>query len=284
MAASTQPIRAGVIGSPVEHSRSPMIHRAAAEATGVLLEYDAIDVKPGDLAAAIAMVRETNMRGLSVTMPHKEAVIGELDELTEVATLLGAVNHVTNNGGHLVGNNTDGDGFLLGLAHAHGIDVSGMHVAVFGAGGAARAIINACSRGGARKISVIARNVERARFAATVGGRVAAAASSSALQTADLVVNATPVGMAGTPGMGQVPFEVHALADHAVVVDIVYDPVDTPLLRAAAARSLRAVDGLGMLAGQAAAQFSAWTGVEAPLDVMIVAAAGGGVAENSSIS
>ncbi len=277
-------IHAGVIGAPVEHSRSPAIHLAAARATGVDLDYRAIHVQPDELTAMITSMRDTGMRGLSVTMPHKQAVIGELDELTSSARVLNAVNHITNTGGHLIGNNTDGEGFLLGLSHAHGIDVAGMQVAIFGAGGAARAIIQACAAAGARQIFVIARDLDRAEAAAEVGGEVAAPASTLALRDADLVVNATPVGMAGTPGEGQVPFDVHALRDDSVVVDIVYDPVETPLLQASRARQLRGVDGLAMLAGQAAAQFSAWTGVPAPLDVMIAAATGDASDGNTSIS
>ena len=261
-----------MIGSPVEHSRSPAIHRAAALATGVALEYEALLVEPEELVSTIAMVRETGMRGLSVTMPHKEAVIAEMDELTPSATALGAVNHVTNTDGHLVGNNTDGDGFLLGLSHAHGIDIVDMDVAVFGAGGAARAIIRACARAGARRVSVIARRDERAARAAEVGGPRAVPADVNTLRHVDLVVNATPVGMAGTPSAGNVPFDVRVLRDDVVVVDIVYDPVETALLLAARERGLRGIDGLSMLAGQAAAQFTAWTGVHAPLDVMIAAA------------
>lgn len=247
------------------------------------LEYDALLVEPDDLSSVISMVRETEMRGLSVTMPHKEAVIAELDELTSSALALGAVNHITNTDGHLVGNNTDGDGFLLGLVHAHHIDVAGMDVAIFGAGGAARSIIRACAEAGARTVAVLARHHERAVTAAEVGGDVAAPGDIGVLRRAGLVVNATPVGMAGTPGAGQIPFAVDDLGDEAVVVDIVYDPVETPLLRAARERGLRGVDGLAMLAGQAAAQFTAWTGVEAPLDVMIAAAADS-PDENHSIS
>ncbi len=232
----------------------------------------------------IDMMRETGMRGLSVTMPHKEAVIPEVDELTSSARVLGAVNHITNTHGQLVGNNTDGDGFLLGLSHAHGIDVADMHVGVYGAGGAARSIIQACARAGARSISVVARHHDRAVTAAKVGGGIASPDDVSALRQADLVVNATPVGMAGTSGAGLVPFDVDVLRDDVVVVDIVYDPVATPLLRASQARDLRAVDGLSMLAGQAAAQFTAWTGVAAPLEVMIAAAAGEPRDRNSSIS
>lgn len=265
-------MRAGVIGYPVMHSRSPAIHLAAAAAVGLDLDYRAISVVPGELVDTIAMVRETAMRGLSVTMPHKEAALAEVDELTPAAIELGAVNHITNTDGYLVGNNTDGDGFLLGLQHAHGLDVRGSQVGVFGSGGAARAIIRACGLAGARQVSVIARDPDRAARAAETGHGVGVVAGVDVLEDVDFAVNATPVGMAGTAGEALVPFDVGLLHKHAVVVDIVYQPVDTALLVAARSRGLRAVDGLAMLAGQAAEQFFAWTGLVAPLDVMIDAA------------
>lgn len=265
-------LTAGVIGYPVMHSRSPAIHLAAAAAVGVDLDYRAIAVEPHALPDMIAMMREKHMRGLSVTMPHKQHVIAELDELTHSASDLGAVNHITNTDGHLVGNNTDGDGFLLGLSHAHNLSVGGHHVGVFGAGGAARAIIRACGVAGADCVSVLARNPERAARAAEAAGGVGFVASADVLQTVDFIVNATPVGMSGTPGESFVPFDVGQLRDDAVVIDIVYQPVETRLLVEARTRGLRAVDGLAMLAGQAAEQFQAWTGIEAPLDVMIAAA------------
>lgn len=263
---------AGVIGYPVLHSRSPAIHMAAAEESGVKLEYRAISVAPEDLAEAIATMRRTGMRGLSVTMPHKQSVMEFLDELTPAAIELGAVNHIINTDGHLVGNNTDGEGFLLGLSTAHGIEVKDQHVGVIGAGGAARAIIRACSMAGAGAVSVIARNPARAANAAEVGGGVAQPATFDVLGQLDIVVNATPVGMSGTSGARDQPLDVFALDDAAIVADIVYEPLETPLLRAARKRGLTTVDGLSMLAGQAAAQFEWWTGRPAPLHVMVAAA------------
>ena len=265
-------MRAGVIGYPVLHSRSPAIHEAAARAIGLHLDYRAISVAPADLAEAITTMRRTGMRGMSVTMPHKHNVMEFLDELTPAAVELGAVNHITNTNGHLVGNNTDGEGFLLGLSAAHGIDVAEQHIGVVGAGGAARAIVRACALAGASQVSVIARNPQRAADALDVGQEVAAVATFDVLEQLDIVVNATPVGMSGTTAANDTPFDVSLLDEGAVVVDIVYEPLETPLLRAARERGLTAVDGLSMLAGQAAAQFEWWTGQPAPLDVMIAAA------------
>jgi len=262
-----------VIGYPVAHSRSPAIHNAAARALGIDLEYTAIAVLSDELEAAIAEMRIAGFRGLSVTMPHKEAVIAHLDELTAAATELGAVNHITNTDGHLVGNNTDGEGFLLGLAHEHGLDVANRSIGVVGSGGAARAIIRASALAGASKIAVIARNPGRAAVAASVGAGKATPAGHDTLPDLEIVVNATPLGMRGTAGEALQPFDVHALNSAAVVVDIVYDPVETKLLREARSRGLVGINGLSMLAGQAAAQFEAWTGTAPPLAVMVDAAA-----------
>lgn len=263
---------AGVIGWPVEHSRSPAIHRAAATSTGVDLEYTRFPVAPGDAERAVAAMRPLGIRGLSVTMPHKEAVIPACDELTEAATRLHAVNHLTNTDGHIVGNNTDGDGFVLGFEYVTGQTVMGKRVAVYGSGGAARAIIDGCARNGATEVQVIARSPERAEAAARVAPGVALVAGPQAIEAADVIVNATPVGMAHTPNAGGVAQPVDGLGDNAVVVDIVYSPLETPMLKLARERGLMTVDGLSMLAGQAAAQFYAWTGVEPPLDVLIEAA------------
>ena len=196
------------------------------------------------------------------------------DELSPSAQRLGAVNHLTNTDGTIVGNNTDGDGFVLGFEHTTGETLQGKTVAVYGSGGAARAIIDGCARAGASRIQVVARSAERAEIAASVSPEVAAVATVAALADAELVVNATPIGMAETPGEGRLAFPVAEFRDDAAVVDIVYSPLDTPLLVAARERKLLAVDGLAMLAGQASAQFTAWTGESPPLEVLIHAARG----------
>ena len=266
-------MRAGVIGWPVKHSLSPAIHTAAARATGVNLEYIAIEVQPGDVMAALDDMRATGIRGYSVTMPHKEAVISGLDELTPAATALGAVNHITNTDGHLVGNNTDGDGFILGLENACDRTMSGNTIGILGSGGAARAIIDASYRHGAAEVIVVGRTPERTTAAVALAHDRGRIAESQALSECDIVVNATPLGMAGTKGEGVVALDVSLLRSETVVVDIVYNPRATPLLIAASERGLPTVAGVAMLVGQAAEQFSAWTGVEAPLEAMFAVVA-----------
>ena len=262
---------AGVIGWPVEHSRSPQIHQAAARATDVELDYTRFPVRPGDGARAARAMVPLGLRGLSVTMPHKEEVMAACDELSDSAKRLQAVNHLTNDDGVIVGNNTDGDGFVSGFEFVTGSAMSGRTVAVMGSGGAARAIIDGCSTAGAASIAVIARSDERAAIAAALSP-VAAPAGHDALGEVDIVVNATPVGMAHTDAEGKVALDVEVLRPAAVVVDIVYSPLETPLLVEARSRGLKTVDGLAMLAGQAAVQFSRWTGIAPPLDVLIEAA------------
>ena len=262
---------AGVIGWPVEHSLSPKIHSAAAKAVGVDLSYTAVPVRPGETGAALTEMRLKHIRGYSVTMPHKEAVLSDLDELTEQAVALGAVNHITNHDGLLVGNNTDGDGFIVGYEHSTNEVVKDKSVGVFGAGGAARAIIAACSSHDAGEVVVVARSAERARSAVKLGGDKARSGSVEDLDTCDIVVNATPVGMDGTASAALLPFAVASLKPGSTVVDIVYQPLETPLLIAARERGLGAVNGLAMLVGQAAEQFTTWTGVAAPMEAMFAA-------------
>lgn len=260
-----------MIGFPVEHSLSPRIHLAAARATGVDLSYEAIPVQPEQLADAIATMRSEVIRGYSVTMPHKEAVIPFLDELTPAATALGAVNHITNTDGWLVGNNTDGDGFVLGLAYSADVSVFEKTCGVIGSGGAARAIIDACARHGAKDVVVVARSEQRALTAAQLAGTSGRVGGHDDLAGCDIVVNATPIGMANTAGEGQLPFDVDLLSRDAVVVDIVYTPLDTPLLVSARNRGMASVNGVSMLVGQAGEQFSTWTGIAAPLAEMFEA-------------
>lgn len=261
-------MKAGVIGFPVEHSLSPRIHLAAAKAVGINLAYEAIPVMANEVGAAISAMRDEPIRGYSVTMPHKETVIEFLDELTPSATALGAVNHITNTNGWLTGNNTDGNGFVLGLEHSAKTSVRGKTCGVIGSGGAARAIIEACARHGAKEVVVVARSAERAQTAALLAGDSGRTGDGDALGRCDVVVNATPIGMAHTESAGQLPCDVEALSPTAVVIDIVYNPLETPLLTAVAGRGMVGVNGLSMLVGQAAEQFSAWTGVPAPLREM----------------
>jgi shikimate dehydrogenase len=270
----------GVIGSPIRQSLSPLLHNAAFAALSLNWVSLAFDVPPGQAAAALGGMRALGLAGLSVTMPHKAEVATLVDSRTDVAARLEAVNCVINEDGSLRGANTDGDGFLASLERAAGFIPAGKRCLVIGAGGAARAVTDALAVAGASDVAVVNRTPERAEAVAALAGtagRAVAAADTGQVAQADLVVNATPIGMAGVPGgssEGSASWLVAPELMHPgqVVVDLVYAPRPTPWLTAAAEAGATAVDGLGMLVHQAAAQLELWTGLPAPVDVMWQAA------------
>jgi shikimate dehydrogenase len=257
----------GVIGDPVTHSLSPAIHNAAFAACGLDWVYVAFPVPRGQGAEAVAAVAYLGLAGLNVTMPHKAAAAAACDALTADAAALGSVNTVINTPGGLLGDSTDGPGFLAALGE-EGVEVAGRTVLVLGAGGAARAVVQALGRAGS-EVVVAARRPEAADAAALLapGARaVALPVAGEEVSAATLVVNATPLGMAGEAP----PLDPGLLGPSQAVIDLVY--IDTPLLAAARARGARATGGLGMLVHQAALSFTAWTGLEAPLPAMKAAA------------
>lgn len=259
---------AAIIGSPVKHSLSPALHNAGFVATGVDWVYTAFEVAPGLAGAALDAMRVLGIAGLSVTMPHKEAVAELVDDLDPSAAALRSVNTVVPSfDGRLKGYSTDGAGFIASLAE-HGVDVAGRSVCVLGAGGAARAIVDAVMRAGASAITVVNRSAARADAAAAVGGSIARVGDAEAAAECDIVVNATSVGM----GNGDLPIDPALLRDSHVVADIVYHPRQTALLTAASQRGARAVDGLGMLVHQAVLQQQLWTGVAPDPAVLRLAA------------
>jgi shikimate dehydrogenase len=260
----------GVIGDPVSHSLSPAIHNAAFQALRFDWIYVAFPVPRGRGGLAVAAARDLGLAGFNVTMPHKADVAAACDELTPDAAALCSVNTVVSQpDGLMLGDSTDGPGFLAALAE-EGIAVEGRRALVLGAGGAGRAVILALGRAGA-EVVVAARRLEAASAAARLvaaGRAVALADASKEAISADLVVNATPLGMAGEPS----PVDPASLGPAQAVVDLVYHPAETPLLAAAGARGCRTANGLGMLVHQAARSFTLWTGADAPLEAMRAAA------------
>ena len=255
---------AAVIGDPVRHSLSPAIHNAAFAATGLDWVYVALPVRPGEVERALDGMRALGLGGMNVTMPHKEAVHDAVDVLDESAAALRTVNTVVPlPDGRLAGYTTDGGGFVDSL-RAAGVEVAGMRVVVLGAGGAARAVIDALARVGAADIAVVNRSPERAAAASALAGSTGRIGSLDDVASAALLVNATSVGM----GTDEVPLDPSVLHGDLVVADLVYHPLETALLRAARARRATAVDGLGMLVHQAARSFRLWTGVDPPTGVM----------------
>ncbi len=277
---SAATVLAGVIGDPVEHSLSPVLHNAAMVELGLDWAYVAFPVPAGHGARAVAAMLDLGLAGLSVTMPHKAAAATACSRLTVVAERLGVVNTVTNLSGQLVGDSTDGAGFVESLAD-QGWVPEGKKCLVLGAGGAARAVVLALAEAGASRVIVAARQVEQAAAAAAFAGGRGAPGQVRDAEQADLVVNATPVGMVGT---GRLSTSAEAapplplglspdrLGPGQMVADLIYAPATTPLLAAARARGADTCNGLGMLIHQAARQLRIWTGREAPVEVMSAAA------------
>jgi shikimate dehydrogenase len=259
----------GVIGDPVAHSLSPRLHNAAFDALGLDWVSVAFPVRAGMTAGALSAMRALEIVGLSVTMPHKEPAFAAVDDSTEVARRLEAVNCLTWRDGTLVGDSTDGEGFLAALRRAAGFDPRGRRCLVIGAGGAARAVILALADAGATDVAVVNRTAARAARAAALAGSAGRVGSGEDVAHAELVVQATPIGMAGgNAGSDALPFELSSLHSGQVVVDLVYNPLETALLAGARAAGAEAVTGLGMLVHQAALALERWTGLGVPVEAM----------------
>ena len=263
---------AGVIGHPVRHSRSPALVNAAFAAAGLDWAFAAFDVAPGQGAAAVVAARTLGLGGLSVTMPHKADVIGPLDACTADAEALRSVNCIAWDGDRLVGHSTDGPGLVASLRIDHALDPAGRRCAVLGAGGAARSVVRALAGAGATEVVVVNRTASSAVEAAALAGAVGRTGSMADLAGAELIVNATSVGMGAADTEGPRPLEPALLRSGQIVVDLVYQPLETPLLAAARSAGCRAIDGLGMLVHQAALAVELWTGVAPDIGAMAAAA------------
>lgn len=255
-------IKACVIGWPISHSRSPLIHGYWLKQLGIDGSYTRQPVEPSALAAFIEGLGATGYAGCNVTIPHKEAVFGLVTRADEQTERLGAVNTVFVRDGRVLGTNTDGEGFISSLRQdAPGLTLANSRAVVLGAGGASLAVVNAILEQGVREVAVANRTRDkidllRARF----GRRVVALDWSTAadqLGECSLLVNTTSLGMKGQPGL---EIDLSRLPPAAAVADIVYTPLRTPLLEEAARRGHVVVEGLGMLLHQAVRGFSLWFG------------------------
>jgi shikimate dehydrogenase len=255
----------GILGRPVAHSLSPVMHNAAFRHLGVNAVYVAFPVT--DLARSVAGLRGLGIGGVSVTIPFKEEIIPLLDELDPQAAKIGAVNTVVHRDGRLTGYNTDWLGAVTALTAK--ISLKGRHVLILGAGGASRAIAFGVFHEGGR---VTLTDIDAARAAALALDLGAEAIAPEVLDRcpATILVNATPVGM--TPDVDGIPINPDLLGRFEVVMDIVYKPLQTRLLKEAENRGVATIDGLQMLIHQGAAQFELWTGQKAPTEVMAQAA------------
>ena len=264
---------AAVVANPIKHSISPFIHNSAFEATETNGVYLAWEVEATDLAETVANIRRYEMFGINLSMPYKEQVISYLDQLSEEARLIGAVNTVVNREGTLIGYNTDGKGFFKSLPS---FKISGKRMVLLGAGGAAKAILAQAILDGVSQVSVSVRStsIEKTRpylekLQNETGFKVdlLALEDVSELQAriidSDLLVNATSVGMDGVSL--PIPSSV-VLPEKLLVADVIYQPFETPFLNWARNQGNYAVNGLGMLLYQAAEAFQLWTGKEMPTD------------------
>jgi len=254
----------GVVGFPVAHSLSPTMHNAAFSATGLNAVYLAFETS--DLEGCVKGMRALGIKGLSVTIPYKSDVIGLLDEVDALAKKVGAVNTIVNDDGRLVGYNTDGSGALKALEDR--VDLSGKSCLIIGAGGAARAIGFVLRERGVR-VTIANRSTRRGEKLANSLGCFFVPLKDIKSVEADLLIHATPVGM--HPNVEQCIIAQDAIHERMAVMDIVYNPIETKLLRLARSQNCLAINGLGMFVHQAAEQFRLWTGLEAPLSHMTVA-------------
>ena len=264
---------AAVVANPIKHSISPFIHNSAFEATHTNGVYLAWEVEATDLAETVANIRRYQMYGINLSMPYKEQVIPYLDQLSEEARLIGAVNTVVNREGTLIGYNTDGKGFFKSLPS---FKISRKRLVLLGAGGAAKAILAQAILDGVSQISVFVRSssMEKTRpylekIQNATGFRVDLFALEDiqelqdSITQADLLVNATSVGMDGSSQ--PIPTSI-VLPEKLMVADVIYQPFETPFLKWARNQGNQSINGLGMLLYQAAEAFELWTGKEMPTD------------------
>jgi shikimate dehydrogenase len=268
----------GVLGYPVRHSLSPDMHNAAFDALNMDWCYVPFEVAPERLEQAMTGLAALGVVGVNLTIPHKRGVVPLLDEVRGDARVTGSVNTVHFEGGRAIGYSTDGDGFLGALADL-GVNPAGIRAVVLGAGGSAAAIVVALARAGAAAITIANRTAERAqRLAELVASQPALGTEiavtpwcpeslGSTLEEANLLVNTTSVGMKGSEQQ-TLPVPAEAWRPDLAVYDIVYTPLETPLLRSARERGGRALGGARMLVLQGAISFEIWAGVKAPVETM----------------
>ncbi|MHB8841599.1 MAG: shikimate dehydrogenase [Candidatus Aquicultor sp.] len=265
----------GIIGYPLTYTFSPLMHNKAFEALNLNYRYLPFVVEPKALENAIDGIRSLNIQGINVTMPHKEAVINFLDELSAEAKTIGAVNTIKNDNGRLIGYNTDAQGFIKSLEE-ESFNPAGKTAIILGTGGAAKAAAVALARAGIKSIVILGRSQNRAGAIASnlisnfqeISVKTLTFEDNLAdiFQIGELIVNATPVGMKESGDLLPVPLEL-INASH-FVYDLIYTPLETALINGARHKGARAANGLGMLLYQAASAFEIWTGTSAPVEVM----------------
>ena len=274
----------GLIGYPIKHSISPDFQQAALDYHQLDVRYEAWETAPGELEATIAKLRESQNLGANVTVPYKEAVLPLLDEVDDLASLIGAVNTVVKRDNRLLGFNTDAYGFIQGLRQEGHFEPEGKRVVILGAGGAARAVCFALVREKASSLTIINRTQMRAKglanslnsYIAELGLRTGvttlpwqALSSGETFAHCQLIVNCTTLGMKYSPQEGKSPLSIEVIPKGILVYDLVYNPHPTPLLRLAQKAGANILGGLAMLVYQGAASFDLWTDKKAPVAIML---------------
>ncbi|MYD48793.1 MAG: shikimate dehydrogenase [Chloroflexi bacterium] len=271
----------GIIGYPIGHSISPRFQQAALDGLSINADYRAYEVHPDGVGDFVASLRGPGVLGINVTVPHKEAVMPFLDEIDDWAAEAGAVNTIVNRGGRLAGYNTDGYGFLRALRESGGLEPAGKRGLILGAGGSARGVVQALLRAGIAELVIANRTVARAQSLAELATERNVVAEAIPLEggplgdaaaAADLIVNCTSLGMRHGPDESATPLGARQIPAAALVYDLVYNPMQTPLLRAAEQAGASTLGGISMLVYQGAASFEIWLERPAPVAVMMDAA------------
>lgn len=271
----------GIIGHPIGHSISPVFQQAGLDSLGLQEEYRAYDVDREGVAEFVGSLRADGVRGINVTVPHKEAVMEFLDEIDEWAAEAGAVNTIVNRQGHLSGYNTDGYGFLRALRESAGFEPAGKRALILGAGGSARGVAQALIRADIGSMAIANRTVSRAESLAEMAAARNIPAEALSLEdsglgdaaaSCDLIVNCTSLGMRHGPDEDASPLTADQIPATALVYDLVYNPMATPLLQVAERAGAGILGGITMLVYQGAASFEIWLERPAPVEVMMDAA------------
>ncbi|WP_018923684.1 shikimate dehydrogenase [Salsuginibacillus kocurii] len=255
-----------LLGSPVEHSMSPLMHNRAFNRLNLPHRYHAFDVEPDKLGEAVESLKVLGVAGWNVTVPHKVSIMEHLDEIDEEAEKIGAVNTVVNENGRLFGSNTDGQGYLDSLLDETGPALKEMRVLIIGAGGAARAVTTVLSRFGVKEIVVTNRTYEKAEAIShictsntEVKPMKREETEAEAASRFDLLINTTSIGM--SPRIDDMPFPIENIREGAMVSDLIYNPLKTKWLRECEKRGVAIHNGLGMFVGQGARSFERWVNV-----------------------
>lgn len=262
----------GVIGYPISHSMSPLMHNTEFQAFGMESYYTAFSVHPDELKNAIDGIRALNIKGINVTIPHKVAVIDWLDEVDEEARLIGAVNTIINKNGRLIGSNTDGQGYLRSLLSVVNSSLTEKNMLVIGAGGAARAIVTSLARHGVKNIEITNRTMSKAEHLVQHIKPYVSARSltlneaEERLSDYEIVINTTAVGM--SPNVTQIPIRVDNLRKGTIVSDLIYNPLTTLFLKKAEEKGAITDNGVGMFVHQGALAFKKWTGIDPNIERM----------------